>query len=75
MNFPSKNCVVRSTRVTNGLLATLINLKIQTNYNKIKSYLVFITIIFFFKLLYEYKVQIFHDFYQPPCSGRDGVAT
>jgi hypothetical protein len=73
MNFPSKNRVVR-TRVTNELLTTLINLKIYKNYNKIKCYLVFQTIIFL-KLLYEYKVQIFHDFYRPPCSGRDNVAT
>jgi hypothetical protein len=58
----------------NELLATLINLENEKNYDKIKCYLVFLTIIFF-KLLYKYKVQIFHDFYRPPCSGRDGVAT
>ncbi len=29
----------------------------------------------YFFVSYEYKVQIFHDFYRSPCSGRDGVAT
>ncbi len=61
------------TQDKNELLTILRNFKILKNCKK-KSYLFFLTIIFL-KLLYVYRVQIFHDFYRSPCSGRDGVVT